>query len=158
MDFDKLPRHNNTYGYIDVGMAFSSKRDNVLAWYIKVKTGNFYKPSTDRGALASANLIMYRCVDFYHSKELDVYLRKIIYQRLEPIQNNALDDEKQNAFIVTGSSSHTRAPRLICYCIARKSLTQHMRPQPQRRAGNLHQCVKACAFAGANRHALQYAA
>ena len=90
---------------------------------IKEKTGNFYKPSTDRGDLASAKLIMYRCVDFYHSKELDVYLRKIIYQRLEPIQNNALDDEKQNAFIVTGSSSDTRAPRLICYCIARKSLT-----------------------------------
>lgn len=51
VDFDKLPRHNNTYGYIDidVGMAFSSKRDNVLARYIKEKTGNFYKPSTDRG-------------------------------------------------------------------------------------------------------------
>ncbi|WP_407731125.1 hypothetical protein ACJJVG_12360 [Pseudocitrobacter faecalis] len=94
VDFDKLPRHNNTYGYIDVGMAFSSKRDNVLAWYIKVKTGNFYKPSTDRGALASANLIMYRCVDFYHSKELDVFLRKIIYQRLEAIQNGVPDDKK----------------------------------------------------------------
>jgi hypothetical protein len=85
VDFDKLPYHNNTYGYIDidVGMASSSKRDNVLARYIKEKTGNFYKPSTDRRDLASANLIIYRCVDSYHSKKLDVYLRKIIYQRLD---------------------------------------------------------------------------
>lgn len=96
VDFDKLPYHDNTYGYIDidVGLAFYSKRDNVLARYIKEKTGNFYKPSTDRGDLASANLIMYRCVDFYHSKELDVFLRKIIYQRLEAIQNGVPDDEK----------------------------------------------------------------
>lgn len=47
MDFDKLPRHNNIYGYIDidVGMASSSKRDNVLARYIKEKTGNFINPA-----------------------------------------------------------------------------------------------------------------
>lgn len=96
MDFGKLPYHDNTYGYIDIdaGLAFYSKRDNVLARYIKEKTGNFYKPSTERGDLASTNLIMYRCVDFYHSKELDVFLRKIIYQKLEAIQNDALDDEK----------------------------------------------------------------
>lgn len=59
-------------------------------------------------------------------------------KRLEAIQSDVLDDKKWNAFIATGSSSHTSAPRLIRYPIARKSLTQHMRPQPQRRAGNLH--------------------
>lgn len=45
VDFDKLPRHNNTYGYIDVGMAFSSKRDNVLARYIKRKPVIFINPA-----------------------------------------------------------------------------------------------------------------
>lgn len=79
-------------------------------------------------------------------------------KRLEAIRKNVLDHEKQNAFNVTGSSLHTRAPSFIRYPIARKSLTQHMRPQPQRRAGNLHQRVKTCAFARADRHALQYAA
>lgn len=52
VDFDKLPRHNNTYGYIDidVGMASSSKRDNVLARYIKEKTGNFINPAQIGGS------------------------------------------------------------------------------------------------------------
>ena len=95
IDFNKVPLHDNTYGYIDIdaGLGFYSKRNNVLARYIEEKTGDFYKPSTQQGDLASANMVMYKCVDFFHSRALDAFLRKILYKRLSDIANDTADDE-----------------------------------------------------------------
>ncbi|HGB4760508.1 TPA: hypothetical protein ACIVKV_004627, partial [Salmonella enterica subsp. enterica serovar Javiana] len=54
---------------------------NPLASFIENKTGDFYKTRQAYGDLASANMVIYDCIDFYHSKELNVFLRKIISER-----------------------------------------------------------------------------
>ncbi|ESC15955.1 hypothetical protein SEEA0322_23024 [Salmonella enterica subsp. enterica serovar Agona str. 0322] len=81
--FTKLPLKDNTRGFIDldIGLAFYRNKDNVLALFIENKTGDFYKPRQAYGDLASVNMVIYDCIDFYHSKELNVFLRKIISER-----------------------------------------------------------------------------
>ncbi|EHG0014613.1 hypothetical protein J1K50_002859 [Salmonella enterica subsp. enterica serovar Magwa] len=81
--FTKLPLKDNTRGFIDMdmGLAFYRNKYNPLASFIENKTGGFYKPRQAYGDLASANMVIYDCIDFYHSKELNVFLRKIISER-----------------------------------------------------------------------------
>ncbi|EAQ0496942.1 hypothetical protein ILU99_001255 [Salmonella enterica] len=81
--FTKLPLKDNTRGFIDMdmGLAFYRNKDNVLASFIENKTGDFYKPRQAYGDLASVNMVIYDCIDFYHSKELNMFLRKIISER-----------------------------------------------------------------------------
>ncbi|MDL3639072.1 hypothetical protein QR231_10140 [Salmonella enterica] len=81
--FTKLPLKDNTRGFIDMdmGLAFYRNKYNPLASFIENKTGDFYKPRQAYGDLASANMVIYDCIDFYHSKELNVFLRKIISER-----------------------------------------------------------------------------
>ena len=80
VDFNKLPVKDNTTGFIDIdnGLAFSSERDNELDKFIEVNTGHFYQPKQQGGDLASINLVIYDCMNFYHSKELKQFLKTLI--------------------------------------------------------------------------------
>lgn len=93
--FDKLPLKDNTTGFIDmdIGLAFYRDKNNVLASFIENKTGGFYKPKQNRGDLASANIVIYECIDFYHSRELSVFLRKIISDRIIDDRKRVVDDK-----------------------------------------------------------------
>ncbi|HIA4031645.1 TPA: hypothetical protein ACWQBO_005068 [Escherichia coli] len=93
VDFTKLPLKDNTMGFIDIdaGLAFYRNKDNALASFINKKTGDFYRPKQTSGDLASSNMVIYDCVNFYHSKELDVFLKKIIHERTVEIERNALE-------------------------------------------------------------------
>ncbi|OMQ24594.1 hypothetical protein [Serratia oryzae] len=84
VDFNKLPVKDNTTGFIDIdnGLAFSAERDNELDKFIEVNTGRFYQPKQQSGDLASINLVVYDCMDFYHSKELKQFL-KVLIQKSE---------------------------------------------------------------------------
>lgn len=89
VDFQKLPLKDNTAGFIDMdlGLAFYRDKDNVLASFIEKQTGDFYKPKDTRGDLASANIVIYECIDFYQSNELDVFLRRIISRKMTDDKN-----------------------------------------------------------------------
>ncbi|KEY57105.1 hypothetical protein [Serratia sp. DD3] len=80
VDFNKLPLTDNTVGFIDIdmGLAFSAERNNELDKFIEVNTGYFYQPKQQSGDLASINLVVYDCVDFYHSIELKRFLKELI--------------------------------------------------------------------------------
>ncbi|POP40384.1 hypothetical protein CHU32_27725 [Superficieibacter electus] len=84
VDFNKLPLHDYTMGSIDIEkwFAFNATEDNVLNMFIKNKTDHFYKPAQVDGDLAKSNLVIYKCVDFYKSKELDVFLRDLISKKI----------------------------------------------------------------------------
>ena len=93
VDFTKLPLKDHTAGFIDmdIGLAFYRDKDNVLASFIENKTGDFYKPKQTSGDLVSTNIVIYECIDFYHSRELDVFLRKIITERIIDDKNDYLE-------------------------------------------------------------------
>ncbi|HAW0505540.1 TPA: hypothetical protein JLJ39_004442 [Escherichia coli] len=76
-DFKKLPLKDNTMGFIDIDaeLAFYRNKDNILASFINNKTSDFYRPKQTSGDLASSNMVIYYCVNFFHSKELDVFLK-----------------------------------------------------------------------------------
>lgn len=85
VDFKQLPLTDITIGFIDIdgGLGFglnglNSKPNNVLDDYIEMKTGDFYKPKHESGDLASSNLVVYNCVDFYESEELKNFLKEQI--------------------------------------------------------------------------------
>ncbi|MDV1269422.1 hypothetical protein VC562_24000 [Citrobacter freundii] len=72
-------------GFIDIeeGLAFSSDKNNALDMFIKSKTDNFYKTRQTEGDLAQLNMVIYDCVDFYHSTELNVFLNNLISKKTE---------------------------------------------------------------------------
>lgn len=80
VDFNKLSLKDNTLGFIDMdnGLAFSAEQNNELDAFIKNKTEKFYRPKQVSGDLASINLVIYDCMDFYHSNELSVFLNELI--------------------------------------------------------------------------------
>lgn len=80
VEFNKLSLKDYTMGFIDVeeGFALSSDNNNVLDIFIKKNTGDFHKPKHIEGDLAQLNMVIYNCIDFYHSKNLDIFLKKII--------------------------------------------------------------------------------
>lgn len=80
MNFDTLPLKDNTQGLV-----FEMDKENILALegrpvqkYIDEKTQLFYKPKQSDGELANLNLIVFDCVDFSNSTELNVFLEKTI--------------------------------------------------------------------------------
>lgn len=83
IDFNKLPLKDYTMGFIDIeeGLAFSSDKNNALDMFIKSKTDNFYKTRQTEGDLAQLNMVIYDCVDFYHSRELDALLNSLISKK-----------------------------------------------------------------------------
>ncbi|EMB4340339.1 hypothetical protein I5462_18700 [Citrobacter freundii] len=85
IDFNKLPLKDYTMGFIDIeeGLAFSSDKNNALDMFIKSKTDNFYKTRQTEGDLAQLNMVIYDCVDFYHSTELNVFLNNLISKKTE---------------------------------------------------------------------------
>ena len=85
IDFNKLPLKDYTMGFIDIeeGLAFSSDKNNALDMFIKSKTDNFYKTRQTEGDLAQLNMVIYDCVDFYHSTELNVLLNNLISKKTE---------------------------------------------------------------------------
>ncbi|MFH2475108.1 hypothetical protein [Citrobacter freundii] len=85
IDFNKLPLKDYTMGFIDIeeGLAFSSDKNNALDMFIKSKTDNFYKTRQTEGDLAQLNMVIYGCVDFYHSTELNVLLNNLISKKTE---------------------------------------------------------------------------
>ncbi|HCE8851806.1 TPA: hypothetical protein N2Q63_000347, partial [Citrobacter freundii] len=68
---------------IEEGLAFSSDKNNALDMFIKNKTDNFYKTRQTEGDLAQLNMVIYDCVDFYHSTELNVLLNNLISKKTE---------------------------------------------------------------------------
>ena len=80
LNFNNPPLKDYTMGFIDIeeGLAFSSDKNNALDMFIKIKTDNFHKPRQTEGDLAQLNMVIYDCVDFYHSRELDVLLNNLI--------------------------------------------------------------------------------
>ncbi|EPV3654695.1 MULTISPECIES: hypothetical protein [Citrobacter] len=80
VSFNKLPLKDYTTGFIDIeeGFAFSVNKGNTLDLFIRNKTGKFYQPKQKSGDLASVNLVIYDCVDFYKSKELQDFLIGLI--------------------------------------------------------------------------------
>ncbi|RXO32062.1 hypothetical protein D0525_23925 [Salmonella enterica] len=84
VDFNNLPLHDYTMGFIDVEkwFAFNATKDNTLDVFIRNKTDHFYKPAQVVGDLARSNLVIYNCVNFYQSKELDVFLRDLISKKI----------------------------------------------------------------------------
>jgi len=79
-DFNRLSVKDNTMGFIDMdnGMAFSAEQNNELDAFIRNKTVKFYQPKQESADLASVNLVIYDCVGFYHSKELNIFLNELI--------------------------------------------------------------------------------
>ncbi|WP_285128882.1 hypothetical protein [Leclercia adecarboxylata] len=79
-DFNKLSIKDNTMGFIDMdnGLAFSAEQSNELDAFIRKKTGTLYQLKQESGDLASVNLVIYDCVDFYRSKELNIFLNEFI--------------------------------------------------------------------------------
>lgn len=90
--FNKLPLKDYSMGFIDVeeGFALSSDRNNVLDVFVKDKTDDFYKPRQAGGDLSHSNMVIYDCVDFYHSIELDVFLNNLILKKV--ISNRTIGD------------------------------------------------------------------
>lgn len=80
VDFNRLPLTDYTTGFIDIeeGFAFSASENNELDAFITNKTGDFHKPRQSGGDLANVNMVIFDCVDFYHSEELVLFLRDLL--------------------------------------------------------------------------------
>lgn len=80
VDFGKLPLKDGTQGFIDIelGYALTAEKNNALNAFIKDKTGGFYKAKQSEGDLARVNLVIYDCVGFSRSGELEGVLEKLI--------------------------------------------------------------------------------
>lgn len=84
VDFDKLHLKDYTMGFIDIedGFAFSAKKGNALDVFIKNKTDDFYQPKQTEGDLAAINLVIYDCTVFSQSKEVDIFLKELIFKEI----------------------------------------------------------------------------
>lgn len=91
VDFSKLKLKDYTMGFIDLedGLAFNAKPDNALNAFINSKTGHFYQPKQPEGDLAAANLVIYQCVEFSQSKELDIFLTDLILKKTQIMETTA---------------------------------------------------------------------
>ncbi|SQI36397.1 Uncharacterised protein [Leminorella richardii] len=81
VDFKKLPLTDGTMGFIDIdmGLGFNAEKNNALNAFIEAKTGEFYKPLRQSGGdLRTTNMVIYRCVEFSQSGELERVLRGLI--------------------------------------------------------------------------------
>ncbi|WP_347254778.1 hypothetical protein [Leminorella grimontii] len=80
VDFGKLPLKDGTQGFIDIelGYALTAEQNNALNAFIKDKTDGFYKAKQSEGDLARVNLVIYDCVGFSQSEELEGVLEKLI--------------------------------------------------------------------------------
>lgn len=80
IDFNKSHIKDFTMGFIDIeeGFAFSAEKDNALDSYISNKTKKFYLPKQAEGDLSNVNLVIFDCVEFSQSKELNTVLRDLI--------------------------------------------------------------------------------
>jgi hypothetical protein len=72
-----------TMGFIDIeeGYALGVSKDNQLDNYIREKTAEFHKPKQTQGDASKTNLVIYDCVDFYKSDDLDSFLGKLLKYR-----------------------------------------------------------------------------
>lgn len=80
VDFSKQSPADNTIGFIDIdkGYAFSITKNNKLDRFIKEETKNFFRPKHKSGDLSTINLVIYDCVNFYHSKKLNDFLKELL--------------------------------------------------------------------------------
>ncbi|WP_380177458.1 hypothetical protein [Kalamiella sp. sgz302252] len=80
VDFSKQSPVDNTIGFIDIdkGYAFSINKNNNLDRFIKEETKNFFRPKHKSGDLSTINLVIYDCVNFYHSKKLNDFLKELL--------------------------------------------------------------------------------
>ncbi|ECA8973238.1 hypothetical protein JK365_22405 [Salmonella enterica subsp. enterica serovar Ceyco] len=83
--FSDYPLKDYTMGFIDIekGFAFSTNKNNVLDLFIRSETDGFYKPKKTEGDLAGLNMVIYDCVDFYHSRKLSVFLNDTLSEKME---------------------------------------------------------------------------
>lgn len=72
-----------TMGFIDIeeGYALATEKYNKLDSYIKEKTADLYKPKQHQDDMSKTNLVIYECVDFYKSDDLDLFLRALLETR-----------------------------------------------------------------------------
>lgn len=91
-NYEKMGVHFNDYtlkdytmGFIDIenGFAFSTNKNNALDLFIRTETDEFYRPKKSEGDLAGLNMVIYDCIDFYHSKKLKVFLNDALSEKMK---------------------------------------------------------------------------